>query len=34
MPLPEMIYIYLLLGAFALTFLFSNGVARLTGYKE
>jgi hypothetical protein len=33
-PLPELTYIAMLLGAFVVTFLVSNGLARLTGYKE
>lgn len=32
--LPELIYIYMLLGAFAVTFLVANGLARIVGYKE
>lgn len=33
-PLPELTYIFMLLGSFVVTFIFSNGLARLTGYKE
>jgi hypothetical protein len=34
MPLPELFYIYALLGFFAVTFVFANGLARVVGYKE
>lgn len=34
MPLPELFYIYSLVGFFVVTFLFANGLARVVGYKE
>lgn len=34
LPLPELNYIWMLLGAFVVTFIISNGLARIVGYKE
>jgi hypothetical protein len=34
MPLPELVYIYALVGFFIATFAFANILARVVGYKE
>ncbi len=34
MPLPELVYIYALVGFFIVTFIVSNVLARAVGYKE
>ncbi len=34
MPLPELVYIYALVGFFLVTFIVANVLARAVGYKE
>lgn len=34
MPLPELVYIYALVGFFIVTFIVANVLARAVGYKE